>query len=112
MSANNDDTTILEKYPDRIPIIMKPGDRYVWRLRTNKFLVPRDLTVSEFVYMIRRKMTLKPEQALYMSLEDGRMIQCSQLMSQLYDAHKNEDDKQRGLIILYFTENTFGYLNL
>ena len=102
---SEEDTAILSKYPNRVPIIMKPGPN-VCHLRTNKYLVPRDLTVSEFVYMIRRKLTMKPEQALYMSLENGTMLQCSQLVAEMYDTYKPEDGT--ALTILYFTENTFG----
>ena len=98
--------TLLDKYPERIPVIMKKVCRNIADLSQNKFLVPKDFTVREFVFMIRKKLTMSPEQALYMSLEDGTLLNCSQLMSELYHNHTN--DKTVGLTILYYTENTFG----
>lgn len=106
--TKEEEQTILDKYPNRIPIVLEPGDRHVSRLRSNKFLVPKDLTVGEFVAMVRRKLVMKPEQALYMSLEDGTMLNCSCLVVELYDTYKNMNDRHKGLTILYFTESTFG----
>ena len=101
-----DSETLLAKYPDRIPVIMKKGCRNIADLSQTKFLVPKDFTVREFVFMIRKKLTMSPQQALYMSLENGTLLNCSQLMSELYHNHKTDDTV--GLTILYYAESTFG----
>ena len=51
---------IKSKYQDRIPVIVEGI-----KIDKQKYLVPNDFTVSQFVYVIRRKLSLKPEQGLY-----------------------------------------------
>ncbi len=52
---------IKEKYPDRIPIICERytvGDPDIDR---KKYLVPDDLSISNFLYVIRKRIKLEPE---------------------------------------------------
>ncbi|KAI8006215.1 Autophagy-related protein 8C-like [Camellia lanceoleosa] len=48
-------TRIREKYPDRIPVIVERADRCdIPDIDKKKYLVPADLTVGQFVYVVRR----------------------------------------------------------
>ena len=97
---------ILRKYPERKPVIVeniKPDSNY--QLNKRKFLVPCDLTMGEFIYVIRKRIrTLKPEEALYLYV-NGNMSSASQIISQVYDKYKDEDGF---LYINYDRESTFG----
>ena len=56
---------VLIKYPDRIPIIVcKANDCNLPTIDKQKFLVPKDMTVGQFMYIIRKRIRLKPEKAL------------------------------------------------
>lgn len=96
---------IREKYPDRIPVIVeraKGSD--VDDIDKRKFLVPKDLTVGQFVYVIRKRIKLAPEQAIYVFV-NGSLPASSALMSQLYKDHKQSDNF---LYATYSGEQTFG----
>ncbi|KAE8965225.1 hypothetical protein PR001_g28797 [Phytophthora rubi] len=73
------------KYSDRIPVICEKADRSdIPDIDKKKYLVPADLTVGQFVYVIRK---------------------LSALMSNIYKKQKDSDG------FLYVTnsgENTFG----
>ena len=56
------------------------------------------------MYVIRKRMHLTPEKALYLFVND-KMIPCSSLLSTVYDAEKAEDGF---LYINYAGESTFG----
>ena len=56
------------------------------------------------MYVIRKRMNLTPEKALYLFVND-KMIPCSTLLSAVYDAEKREDGF---LYINYAGESTFG----
>ena len=97
---------ILEKYPDKIPIIcekyIKDGSAY--NMDKNKFLAGSDLTMGQFLYIIRKRIKMKPTEALYLFV-DNMIIPGSELLINVYNNHKNED----GFLYLYFSlENTFG----
>ncbi|EWM23068.1 autophagy protein, partial [Nannochloropsis gaditana] len=57
---------ILSKYPDRIPVICEKADRSeIPDIDKKKYLVPADLTVGQFTYVIRKRIRLPPEKAIF-----------------------------------------------
>jgi hypothetical protein len=55
-----------------------------------KYLVPADLTVGQFVYVIRKRINLSPEKAIFIFVEDA-LPPTASLMSSVYEEHKDED---------------------
>jgi GABA(A) receptor-associated protein len=98
---------MLNKYPDRIPVICQRHNRankecpFIDKI---KYLIPLDLTVGQFVYVIRKRMHMASEKALFIFIE-GTIPPMSSLMSQVYKEYQDEDGF---LYISYNTENTFG----
>jgi GABA(A) receptor-associated protein len=97
---------IRAKYPDRIPIIVEkdPKDKNVPSIDKRKYLVPGDLTIGQFQYVIRKRIKLNQEKALFMFI-NGKLPASSQLVSAVYDENKNDEGF---LIVTYSGENTFG----
>ena len=53
-------TRIREKYPDRVPCIVEKAEKSdISTIDKKKFLVPHDLTVGQFVYVIRKRIKLR-----------------------------------------------------
>jgi GABA(A) receptor-associated protein len=99
-------TRILEKYPDRIPIIVEKGHKgnKIPEIDKNKYLVPSDLTVGQFVYVIRKRIKVTADEAIFIFC-NGTLPPTSQLVSHLYQEKKDEDGF---LYIHYQGETTFG----
>ena len=59
---------IIEKYPDRVPVYVTrgKGDKHLKNIDQNKFIVPEDITVAQFMTIIRKKIDLSPEMALFL----------------------------------------------
>ena len=96
---------ILEKYPDRIPIIVERSIRTdVPEIDKKKYLVPKDITVGQFVYIIRKRIKLAPEKAIFLFLNET-IPPTASLLSELYVDNKDED---KFLYLTYAGENTFG----
>jgi GABA(A) receptor-associated protein len=93
------------KHPDRIPVIVDRANNYTAKLDKNKYLVPTDLTVGQFLIIIRRRIKLSPEKALFFFTEDNVMPPVSQMMCELF---KNKANEGKYLVITYSEENTFG----
>jgi len=55
-----------------------------------KYLVPSDLTVGQFCYVIRRRIKLAPEKAIFIFVNEV-LPPTAALMSSIYDEHKDED---------------------
>nr|XP_024393716.1 autophagy-related protein 8C-like isoform X1 [Physcomitrium patens] len=96
---------IRGKYPDRIPVIVEKAEKSdIPDIDKKKYLVPADLTVGQFVYVIRKRIKLSSEKAIFIFVKNV-LPPTAAMMSSIYDEHKDEDG------FVYFTysgENTFG----
>jgi len=100
-------SNILLKYPDRLPIIC---EKYKYAsidcpdIDKKKYLVPNDLTVGQFVYVIRKRLKLSPEKSIFLFI-NGFIPPTSSLLYNIYNNSKEDDGF---LYITYTFENTFG----
>ena len=92
------------RYPSRVPIIVFPSDETQPKIEKNKFLVPNDLTFSQFIYTIRNRIKLREDQAIYIFFR-GELVNSGSSMYEVYEHHKSDDDILYGF---YSLENTFG----
>jgi GABA(A) receptor-associated protein len=104
---------IRQKYPDRIPVICEKVEKSdIPTIDKKKYLVPADLTVGQFVYVIRKRIKLSPEKAIFIFVNEilpptaGNLVfvyyyyyyycylyslSFLALMSAIYEEHKDED---------------------
>ncbi|GMH24985.1 hypothetical protein Nepgr_026828 [Nepenthes gracilis] len=96
---------IREKYPDRIPVIVEKAERSdIPDIDKKKYLVPADLTVGQFVYVVRKRIKLGAEKAIFIFVKNI-LPPSAAMMSAIYEEHKDEDGF---LYMTYSGENTFG----
>jgi GABA(A) receptor-associated protein len=96
---------IRRKYPDRIPVIVERAPKAkVAELDKKKYLVPADLTVGQFYFLIRKRIALRPEDALFFFVNDV-IPPTSVTMGTLYQEHKDED---QFLYMAYSDESVYG----
>ena len=69
-----------------------------------KYLVPHDLTVGQFTFVIRRRIQLEAEKALFIFCKNALPPNAA-LLSDVYAEHKDADGF---LYMTYSGENTFG----
>ena len=99
-------SNIRKRYPNRIPVIIEKSEKSgdISDIDKKKYLVPDDLTVGQLVYVIRKRIRLSPEKAIFIFI-NNLLPPSSSLMSCVYNEHKNEDGF---LYVKYSGENTFG----
>jgi GABA(A) receptor-associated protein len=96
---------IRAKYPDRIPVICEKTEKSnVQDIDKKKYLVPADLTCGQFIYVIRKRLKLPPEQAIYLFV-NGKIPPTAALLNAIYEENKDVDGF---LYIAYSGDNTFG----
>jgi GABA(A) receptor-associated protein len=97
---------ILQKYPDRVPIICEKAtlNSKTPDLDKKKYLVPLELTVGQFMYVIRNRMDLLPEEAIFLFVGNN-MPPSSYNIGDIYHKYKDID----GFLYMHYSkENTFG----
>ena len=97
---------IMEKYPERIPVICeKNWNCRMEDLNRTKFLIPMDFTIGQFMYVIRKRIELSPNQALFIFVNHSILAPTNQSICEVHKEHADED----GFLYMSYTgENTFG----
>lgn len=96
---------VLEKYPDRVPVICeRRAGSTLADIDKEKYLIPNDLTVGQFVYVIRKRLRLPAEKAIFLFV-GGILPTISDSMNNLYNRYFDDDGF---LYITYSEENVFG----
>lgn len=97
---------ILEKYPDRVPLIVNPSksDRDAYPIDKSKYITPRELTLLQLQQIIRKRIRFPPEKALFMFI-NNRIYPITSMIGTIYDANKDADGF---LYVSYCQESTFG----
>jgi GABA(A) receptor-associated protein len=96
---------IITKHPDRRPIICeKSSNTDLPSIDKKKYLVPYDLSIGQFIYVIRKRLSLKPEESLFLFI-NGKIMSCNMTIGKVYESEKNKD----GFLYAQYTkEATFG----
>ena len=97
---------IRERFPGRVPIIVERSGKStdIPLIDKNKFLAPGDLNVSQFNHVVRRRMQLSGETALFLFV-GNTLPTTGTLLRELYATYGEPDGF---LYMLYSGENTFG----
>jgi GABA(A) receptor-associated protein len=69
-----------------------------------KYLVPSDLTCGQFLYVIRKRLKLPAEMAIFLYV-DGKLPPSTAMLNAIYETHK---DKDGFLYMSYSNDNVFG----
>lgn len=100
----NESQNVLKKYPDRIPIICEPLSKLLPSIDKTKYLVPWDLTIGQYIWVIRQRLKLHSEEALFL-LINGHILPTNAIIGHIYHDYKDNDGF---LYCVYTKENTFG----
>lgn len=94
------------KYPDRIPCILEKATKSsLKKCDKKKFLVPNNLTIGQFIYIIRKRIKLAPYEAIFLFVNGKILVPTGSVLESIYNDYKSDDSF---LYFIYTNENTFG----
>jgi|Laugresu1bdmlbsd_1035121.scaffolds.fasta_scaffold02347_2 GABA(A) receptor-associated protein len=109
MNPQSNINILIQNFPDKVPIIFNPSCSKTKKIDKQKFLVPRILSMSELIHVIRKRINLDSNEAIFIFIKDDRNKQFSpnfsMIVSEVYEKYKSKDNI---LYITYANENTFG----
>lgn len=98
---------VMETHPNKIPVILeKANTAEVPDVDRNKYLLPREFTVANFLDVIRKRTNLGKEQAIFIYV-NGTVPASNAMFGSIYEQHKDPDGF---LYIVYTGESSFGKL--
>lgn len=99
------------KYHDRVCVIVSKSNncsKDISDIDKHKYLVPKSITVGQFVYIIRKRIEIDPSKAIFIFVNDGKhdiLPPTSGSLDELYEQYKESD----GFLYITFSgESTFG----
>ncbi|XP_066259977.1 microtubule-associated proteins 1A/1B light chain 3C-like [Euwallacea similis] len=98
---------IRTRFPNKIPVIVQKywKDNELPQLDKSKFLVPQDITMSQFQTIIRNRMHMGQSQALYLLVNERSMLSLSLTLGEVYTEHAGPNGF---LYITYASQEVFG----
>lgn len=100
---------IMNKYPDKLPVICEKTctNTDIPQIDKIKYLVPSNLTMGQFLYVIKTRMKLSPEKAIFLFV-NKTIPSNSSLISEIYSKYKEADNF---LYLTYSGESVFGNIH-
>lgn len=101
----NETKKIREKYPERIPIMVnKASGCNLNDIDKKKYLVPCDMTIGQFIAIIRQRIKISPDKAIFIFINNV-LPPVSATMMNIYNEMKHSD----GFLYIYYNgESVFG----
>ncbi|XP_066216244.1 microtubule-associated proteins 1A/1B light chain 3C [Saccopteryx leptura] len=98
---------IRAKFPNKIPVVVErySKEKFLPLLDKTKFLVPQELTMTQFLSIIRSRMVLGATEALYLLVNNKSVVSMSVTMAEIYRDYRDEDGF---LYMTYASQETFG----
>jgi hypothetical protein len=98
----------MEKYPNKLAIICekyKYANNLCPLLKKIKFLLPKEMTIYEFIIVICKQLNITNEQSITLFVNGFIIMKNNSVLLDVYNKYKNADGF---LYFIYNIENTFG----
>lgn len=102
---------LRNKHQDKIPIIMeKSNTLHLEMVDKNavikqKYLIDKDLTIGQLLFIIRKQVKLDPSQALFVFVDNKHIPMTTSTLGEVYGKYMDSDGF---LYMTYSGENMFG----
>ena len=97
--------TMLNRFTDRLPVIIEPRDTNTPRIDKRKYRAPKELMTSQLIYVVRRRLKLRAEEAVFFFHGNRTLVSPSATVADVYSRYADDDGF---LYLTYSMENTLG----
>ena len=101
-SRKNQYRKILENHPDKVPVILERDKKCtINKTIKTKYILSQEVTMAEFVNIIREKLDLKPDRALFFLVNGKHSVTMTDELGGIYQKYKDEED---GFLYMSYSE--------
>ena len=101
--TSNEMQQVKDKHPGNIPVLLLPLAERL--LNRTKFLCPQQITLAQFIHMIRGRYSLESDEGIFIFI-DGQLPPTTATLLELHGQYKDPS----GLLNLkYSKESAFGW---
>jgi hypothetical protein len=103
---NNDAEKIRQKFPKKIPIILKKQKKDSPELTKNKFLADGEMTIGSFLYTAKKYLPIRDREKSFLLFIENQLMMPSKTIEEIDEEFCK--DKKNFLVMNYAFENVFG----
>ena len=93
---------IAENHPDKVPVIIERDQKCtINKTIKTKYILSKELTLAELIKIIRDKLEINPERALFILVNGKHSLTLTEELGQIYDKYK---DKTDGFLYMTYSE--------
>ena len=93
---------LLERFPQKVPVcVMNKLDEN--NITQKKFMIPRNHTISQFMSVLRTKLSLNSKEAIFIII-NNTLAPSHSTINEMYNQH----NENKILYVNLIKENTFG----
>ena len=93
---------LSKEHPDKVPIILERDiNCTINKPIKSKYILSKEITMAEFVKIIREKLELKPERAIFLLVNGKHSVTMNEELGNIYNKHKDEKD---GFLYMSYSE--------
>ena len=81
----NESKKILDKYPDKIPLIIEKSKNCEYDIDKNKYLVPKNIKMQQLIFIIRKRIKIKDSESIFIYVNNV-LPPSSSCISEIYDS--------------------------
>ncbi|CAH6421247.1 Autophagy protein Atg8 ubiquitin [uncultured virus] len=98
---------IISNNPDKVPIILEKADNVkIGNLDINKYLINKEITIGQFLHVIRKKLGLSLNESLFLFVNNKYIPKTEETLENIYNKYLDQDNF---LYISYTPNNKLGY---
>ncbi len=102
----NEYQKVAQSNPGKIAIICEKSPKsHIVDIEKSKFLIGSDISLNQFSLMIRKRLKMGKEEALFFLVNGKKSLTGDDTMQNIYDKYKSEDGF---LYIAYASEEVWG----
>ena len=104
---------IMKENPDRIPVICELGPQSKFPgIHKTKFLVPRDMTVNQFHFILKRMINIDETRAMYLMADNNKSYKMLLLNKTMEECYNSYHDKKDNFLYIYYLSEIVNGSNL
>uniref|UniRef100_A0A1L8DTG0 Putative ubiquitin domain of gaba-receptor-associated protein n=2 Tax=Nyssomyia neivai TaxID=330878 RepID=A0A1L8DTG0_9DIPT len=95
------------KFPTKVPVILERyrSERDLPDIGQRKYVIPQEMSMSQFHQMVRQRMNLNASKALFFLVNNRTMVSLGKSLLEVYDEFQDTDGF---LYITYASQDVFG----
>lgn len=97
---------VMDKFTDKIPIVLEKSDTSTLpEIDKKKFVVPYDITIGEFLHIVRKKLKISTTDAIFLLINNNTIPHTGSTIKEIYNKYA---DKDGFLYVTYSSQQAFG----